>query len=262
MAMLVRGSSPNIATPTLAVTGSTSPRAGGRGSRRRSLRRPGAPPRGCSGAGRPRTRRRRAAPATSLSRVRRRSTSAISSISRSPAGWPWESLTCLKWSRSSISSAPVVSVAARCAPSPSRRSSSKRRRFFSPVSGSWLASRSQLLHPLVAAPDQDQRAEQGRQGDPEHRQQQRQADVRPVGVADDQQPGAVGDLDRAPGRVVERPLRPDHGRVVDPQLDVDRRAATAEIAAAARSSTRKLPAAKPISARRRCGTVAVGAPSR
>ena len=62
--------------------------------------------------------------------------------------------------------------------------------------------------------------------------------------------------------VVELALRPDHVCAVDPQLHVDRRPGRVEIAAAARSLTRKLPAAKPISAARRWATVAVGAPSR
>ena len=48
---------------------------------------------------------------TSVSRARPRSTAAISASTRSPAGWPSVSLTCLKWSRSSISSAPGDPVA-------------------------------------------------------------------------------------------------------------------------------------------------------
>ena len=99
----------------------------------------------------------------SLSRVRSRSTSAISTISWSPAGWPRVSLTCLKWSRSSITSAPVVR-SRRARASASRRSSSKRRRFFSPVSGSSLASRfsscirSLRLQTKISAPSTAERA--------------------------------------------------------------------------------------------------------
>ena len=185
---------------------------------------------------------------------------AISSITRSPTGWPSESLTCLKLSRSSISSAPVRPVAAaarqlrvqvllEAAPvlQPGQRV----------LAGLAL----QLLHPLVAAPDQDQRAEQSGQRDPEDRHQHRQADVGPVGVADDQQPGAVGDRDRGRGGVVERAVGPDTTRRPSAAAR-RRRPGAAEIAAAARSLMRKAPAAKPSSAARRWATVAVGAPSR
>ena len=75
---------------------------------------------------------------TSVSRMRASSTLAMSAITRSPAGWPSVSLTCLKLSRSSISSAPTV-CSRRLRAISVRRSSPKRRRFFNPVSGSWLA---------------------------------------------------------------------------------------------------------------------------
>ena len=78
----------------------------------------------------------------------------------------------------------------------------------------------QFLHPLVAAPDQDQRAQQGGQRDADDGEQQGQADVRPVGVADDEHPGPVGDVDRRLRRVVEQPLGPDHRLTVDAELHV------------------------------------------
>ena len=89
-----------------------------------------------------------------------------------------------------------------------RRSSSKRRRFFSPVSGSWLASRcsscirSLRLQTKISGP------QQRRQRDADHGEQQRQADIGAVGVADDQHPGAVGDVDRRRIGVVQLPLGP------------------------------------------------------
>ena len=115
-----RGSLPNIATPTLAVTGSTRRRAGGPCSRiavaiASATTRASS---GCSGAGRPRTRRRRGGrgcrPRGCAGAAPRRSPRSA----RSPAGWPWVSLTRLKSSRSSISSAPVLRLATRRAPSP------------------------------------------------------------------------------------------------------------------------------------------------
>ncbi len=77
----------------------------------------------------------------------------------------------------------------------------------------------QLLHALVAAPDEDQSAEQGGDGDADPAEQQRQADVGSVRVADDQQPGAVGDLQRRPGGVLEFPRGADDRAIADPQLD-------------------------------------------
>ena len=104
----------------------------------RSRRRCPRPRRARSAAGRSRTRRRRAARARRSRACARAARRRCSAITRSPAGWPSVSLTCLKLSRSSISSAPTV-FSRRLRASSVRRSSSKRRRFFSPVSGSWLA---------------------------------------------------------------------------------------------------------------------------
>ena len=145
-----------------------------------------------SAAGRSRTRRRRAGPARRSRASALRSTPAISAITRSPAGWPSVSLTRLKLSRSSISSAPAV-PSRRLRASSVRRSSSKRRRFFSPVSGSWLAwrcsscIRSLRLQTRTSAPSS------AASEMPDDRDQQRQADAGPARVVDDQQPGAVGD---------------------------------------------------------------------
>ncbi len=77
----------------------------------------------------------------------------------------------------------------------------------------------QLLHALLAAPDEDQGAEQGSDRDADPGQHQRQADVGALRVADDQRPGAVGDLQRCAGRALEFAPGPDNGSPVDPQLD-------------------------------------------
>ena len=189
---------------------------------------------------------------TSVSRVRPRSTSAISPIMRSPTGWPRVSLTCLKLSRSSISTAPLTSLAAAAGHRSVRRSSSKRRRFFSPVSESSPGLPPQLPHPLVTAPDQDQRAQQRRQREADDGDQKGRLMPGPVGVADDQQPGAVGDPDRRPRRLVERD-------VGSPATGSPARAAAASVssgsaavAAAARTGSWKPPVANPTRASRRC----------
>ena len=120
----------------------------------------------------------------------------------------------------------------------------------------------QLLHPLVAAPDQDQSAEQRRQGDAEDGDQ-RPAGRPRVGSGRGRPAARCGRRsERRGGRVVERQVRAQRscGR---PRPAARRRSSgRAEVAAAARSGTWKAPAAKPISAARRWATVAVGAPSR
>ena len=253
---LVRGSSPNIATPTLAVIGvdARPRRARARGSRSRSPR-PTAL-RLARAAARQDDRELVAAEPGQRRRSRgcgRRSTSAISSITRSPAGWPSVSLTCLKWSRSSISSAPVRAVAAAA-----RHRRPQVLLEAAPVlqPGQRVLARLalQLLHPLVAAPDQDQGAEQRRQRDPDHGQQQRQADVR-AGRGRGRPAARCG---RRSGsarwrRRRARPAVADHACSRSIRSCTSTSSGSGGIAAAARSATWKAPAAKPIRAARRCG---------
>ena len=239
--------------PTLAVIGGTSllgahllaDRA------RRSRRRPSSRlVEARSAAARSRTRRRRSGPARRSRGRGRAAPSAISAITRSPAGWPSVSLTCLKWSRSSISSAPgdpVAAAARQLGPQVLLEAAP----VLQPGQRVLAGLRAQLLHPLVAAPDQDQRRQQRRQREPDEGDHHRQVDAGPARVADDQQPGAVGDLDRRGGAF-------RRGAGSGPAIDLPRSTSAtstssgrAAVAAAARSGTWKAPPAKPISAARR-----------
>ena len=170
----------------------------------------------------PRTRRRRAGRATSLSRVRRRSTSAISLIS-AVAG---------RVAVGVVDLLEVVEVehqqrAGRAVAAAARH----RRRAGPPRSGAGSSARSARPgSPAAPAPASARcgsrrgsaRPSSAASGDPEIAEQQRQADAGPLGVPDDQQPGAVGDVDRGAGGVVELAARARATScAVDPQLHVD-----------------------------------------
>ena len=121
--------------------------------------------------------------------------------------------------------------------------------------------RRQFLHPFMAAPDEDERRQQRRQRQADDRDHHRQVDARAVRVADDEQPGAVGDVDWSGRGFVGRELW-SANRLPRSTSEASTRSGSAVVAAAARSGTRKEPPAKPISAARRSATVLVGAPSR
>ena len=194
--------------------------------------------------------------------MRPRRTPAISAITRSPAGWPRVSLTCLKWSRSSISSAPVDAVAAaarqlaRAGPPRSGAGSSARS-----AGPGWPARCSSCIRSL--------RLQTG-----PARQQRRQRDARRRRSSAAGRRRAGWGRGRPAARCGRRSWIGARGGFVAGQRRARRRLAAARsaarrrrsgraaFAAAARSGTRKAPAAKPISAARRSATVAVGAPSR
>ena len=104
----------------------------------------------------------------------------------------------------------------------------------------------QLLHPLVAAPDEHERAQEGGEAEAGDAEQQGEARPGTVGVADDQEPGLVGDLNGLRAASSSPPEGPATSRW-EVRSCTSTASGTAETAAAAILEISKLPPTKPIS---------------